>query len=167
MRIEELSIGDWVCAKLAKWESDDADMTPPLQIKAIYGIERHNLYVDLFNPTTNTIEHSAFVEDLVPIPLTPEILEKNGFANPCKKDDDYCATLFCSPIPSKNSHIGDFAETWIHKECCEIKIFTSAKPKRLYPQYDYDFILEHYGFQYVHQLQHLLRLMGIEKEIEV
>lgn len=40
MKIEELSIGDWVVAKLAKWERDDADMTPPLQVKVIDGTER-------------------------------------------------------------------------------------------------------------------------------
>ena len=148
MRIEELSIGDWV-----NYEGKT------VKIKGVCSMV-----------TFEISEHLLCTSgacNIEPIPLTPEILEKNGFVYPCKKNDDYCATLFCSPIPSKNHHIGDFAETWIHKECCEIKIFTSAKPERLYPQYDYDFMLEHYGFKYVHQLQHLLRLMGIEKEIEV
>lgn len=154
MRIEELSIGDWVQDKNGKYAQ-------------ILGIENwSDGYV--LNVRINGVDVGCVsASSAHPIPLTPEILEKNGFVYPCKKDDDYCATLFCSPIPSKNSHIGDFAETWIHKECCEIKIFTSAKPERIYPQYDYDFMLEHYGFQYVHQLQHLLRLMGIEKEIEL
>lgn len=140
MRIEELSLGDWVCAKLAKWESDDADTTPPLQVKCIDGLERHNLYVDLFDPTTNTIEPSAFVGDLIPIPLTPEILEKNGvhFVEDFG-DGEY---LFACPM---------FSVIWL-KGRGEWKF--CVPNAWLY-------------LRSVHELQHALRLAGIEKEIEV
>lgn len=142
MRTEELSIGDWVCAKLAKWESDDADMTPPLQVKRINGIERHNLYVDLFNPANNSIEHSAFVEDLIPIPLTPEILEKNG-----KTNKDYLAWLIAGRAVVEKEPTGEYS----------VHIYDAAIDK----------VLVTACAQHVHQLQHALRLAGIEKEIEV
>ena len=138
MRIEELSVGDWVCAKLAKWESSDADMTPPLQVKRINGIERHNLYVDLFNPESNTIEHSAFVEDLIPIPITPEILEKNGISK-TYESDEYAV------------YKGEgFGVTEYYTELWE---FDRHRNRLM--------------IRNVHQLQHALRLAGIEKEIEV
>ena len=151
MRIEELSIGDWVCAKLAKWERDDADMTPPLQIKRINGIERHNLYVDLFNPTNNTIEHSAFVGDLIPIPLTPEILEKNGFEfkHAGLEFDHYDLTLEngMSLLLSFNRDEHYY-------------LMYETKGERGMHQIDCP-------LGSVHQLQHALRLAGIEREIEV
>lgn len=151
MRIEELSIGDWVCAKLAKWESDDADMTPPLQVKAIYGIERHNLYVDLFNSTTNTIEHSAFVEDLIPIPLTPEILEKNGFE-----------------FQRESLAFVDYVTKFENRKILLLGIIGGEMYCLMYEDegkremHQIDCLLGS-----VHQLQHALRLAGIGKEIEV
>ena len=141
MRIEELSIGDWVCAKLAKWESDDADMTPPLQVKRIDGIERHNLYVDLFNPSNNTIEHSAFVEDLIPIPLTPEILEKNGYR-----------------LIIKNNRFNDWSNSTVVVRKYDYEdnycLFIGGV-KMKFKLHD------------VHQLQHALRLAGVGQEIVV
>lgn len=147
MRIEELSIGDWVCAKLAKWESDDADMTPPLQVKQINGIERHNLYVDLFNPSNNTIEHSAFVEDLIPIPLTPEILEKNGLMRVTEEEDyeAYCCNDFL--IRRSKFSCTDWWQVDVH-----------------YKQY----VAHLSGYiRYVHQLQHLLTINECDKKIEL
>ena len=138
MRIEELSVGDWVCAKLAKWESGDADMTPPLQVKRINGIERHNLYVELFNPTNNTIEHSAFVEDLIPIPITPEILEKNGI-NKTYDSDEYAV------YKGEGFNVNDYyTELWEF----------SLRRNRVM-------------LKNVHQLQHALRLAKVEKGIAV
>ena len=154
MRIEELSIGDWVCAKLAKWESDDADMTPPLQVKRINGIERHNLYVDLFNPSNNTIEHSAFVEDLIPIPLTPEILEKNGF-----KIDRL------SGWHIYETQNGLRTTVWLGKNR-DGKIEVSSQS--IFDLETYEcFLRVELNNIAVHDLLHALHLAGIEKEIEL
>lgn len=136
MKIEELSIGDWVCAKVAKWENEDADMTPPLQVKCIDGTERHNLFVDLFYPAYNTIVYSAFVEDLIPIPLTPEILEKSGF--------EYVGG-------------GVFSYDTVDLFYEDGKFYFAREA-------GYDKLLH---IEHTHQLQHALRLAGIEKEIEV
>ena len=141
MKIEELSIGDWVCAKLAKWENDDADKTPPLQVKRIDGTERHNLYVDLFNPANNTIEHSAFVEDLIPIPLTPEILEKNGCLHTA--ENRILCDWFDGRITVRKYNSREWYELFVGSNQMKFKLM------------------------FVHQLQHALRLAGIDKEIEL
>ena len=170
MKIEELSISDWVQAKLAKWESDDANMTHPLQVKVIYGIERHNLYVDLFNPTNNTIEYSAFVEDLIPIPLTPEILEKNGFERKQYTIDfvdveeieyDGYRHILCRDGVQYDIILVDSCGGYFdleiessHRDECGERILISSR-------LSLDYV------EFVHQLQHALRLAGIKKEIKV
>lgn len=84
---------------------------------------------------------------LEPIPLTPEILEKNGFSG-----EGYNMGVIgfhTDPIPE----VKDGYEVFIWKDMClEIKHgFTHLK---------------RYTF-YVHELQHALKLCGIEKEIEL
>lgn len=170
MKIEELSIGDWVCAKLAKWESDDADTTPPLQVKRIDGIERHNLYVDLFNPTTNTIEHSAFVEDLVPIPITPEILEKNGFerekytidtAEAQEIEYDGYRHILCQDRVQYDIILADSFGGYFDLEIESSHRDDAGERILISSRLSLDYV------EFVHQLQHALCLAGIEKEIVV
>ena len=82
-------------------------------------------------------------DDVIPIPLTPEILEKNGFyheTNVGYIDDDY----------NGRKIIYDF---WNHN----LKII-----------YNYKTMLDIEGWLdniHVHELQHALKLCGIEKEI--
>ena len=68
-----------------------------------------------------------------PIPLTPEILKKNGFSVNYH-EDDLCYAQSCGDV------IG------IHI-------------------YGTNGLMEEMYFKYVHELQHALRLCGIEKEI--
>lgn len=79
----------------------------------------------------------AWVKDIVPIPLTPEILEKNGW----KKDD----------------------ATWIFKKG-NISIFILLDDET-YAVYLLGVrVLE---FHFVHELQHLLFGLGLKSEMEV
>lgn len=87
------------------------------------------------------------VEALEPIPLTPEILEKNGFSG-----EGYNMGVIgfhTDPIPE----VKDGYEVFIWKDMClEIKHgFTHLK---------------RYTF-YVHELQHALKLCGINLEIKL
>lgn len=137
MRVEELSIGDWVVVKLTKWDYDSPEETEPMRIRCIDNSDRKRAYADL-EFSSGLYSTSAYIEDLRPIPLTPEILEKNGFV----KSD--LATVI----------------EWYHWGDAYIGfkdglIYTSINGREIW------------GMRYVHQLQHVLRLAGIEKEIEL
>jgi len=139
IRNEELMIGDWVRIKSDK-EPDDAywlhDMQPGQALKVTeilsYGI----------NPDWCCGEINDCVpEDAIePIPLTPEILEKNGFK------------------PGIISWILWDEET----DECLIML------KRINNAFIFPPLAGmSFGIQYVHELQHLFRLGGIEKSIEL
>ena len=122
LRAEDLMVGDWVLLSATQ---------VPICVKAVYST--------MIVPTPDTDNFHAVIGDefLAPIPLTPEILEKNGF-------------------------VYDL----------EDKLFEDIYPRisMLYAQYR---LVENYGInygemseiKYVHQLQHALRLCGIDKEI--
>lgn len=128
MKAEELMIGDWVFIK-------------DYPIKAL--------------PQKVRPEH--FVRSLVefePIPLTPEILERNGFL--------------------ANKHV--YPYPYYEYEVKEIKLIIGfAFPQGNKTSYKKPWVcidtecvyIEHLPCMFVHQLQHALRLCGIEKEIEL
>lgn len=124
MRIEELSIGDWV-------------MIEGAPVKVWY------LSADgEVNDTTYDIE---------PIPLTPEILEKNGFER-----GEY------SEIREYNEwEIGE----WDNPPYVSVKLDIDRQVIRVTNRGRDMFIAD--KEVYVHQLQNALRLAGVEKEIEV
>lgn len=121
INIRELSIGDWV--RHTFYEEN-------LQIKRIDG-ESERLLVE-----KGLMSVSCHLDHFEPIPLTPEILEKNGWS---KEYDDVweCGVWRISQI----------------NKC----LFVLYNKK-----YDYDFCAY---IDTVHQLQHALRLAGVEKEI--
>ena len=69
--VSDLSIGDYARVKMCKWDYDDPDT---LDAKVL-SIEGNSVGVGYDN---SGILMSAFVEDLHPIPITAEVLEKNG-----------------------------------------------------------------------------------------
>ena len=125
MKANELMIGDWVRIKdgypfkmedvsgtslFRRWTSDGETMIP-------YG--------------WNEIE---------PIPLTWEILEKNGF------------TRFGTGYILKGEHFG---------------LDNPSSPNNYLDNYWLRISIKAVNIKYVHELQHALRLCGIEKEIEL
>ena len=131
MKAEELMIGDWVCT--------EHDSTPR-QIDWIRTGE-----VGLF---WNKVVTPPY---LVPIPLTPEILEKNGFERAAcgvgaiiytfSDDDEYYALA--------------------------IDEYTDSIWRVEYTNCEMHFPLVRIMVLFVHDLQHALRLCGIEKTIEL
>ena len=119
MGLSELMIGDWV------YRPDCYSKVKEIRENGIIGYDHLRGIISF--------------EELEPIPLTPEILEKNGF-------------VYDS----------------------EDKLFEDIYPRisMLYAQYR---LVENGGInygemseiKYVHQLQHALRLCGIDKEIEL
>lgn len=98
----------------------------------------------------------AWVKDIVPIPLTPEILEKNGWVK----------EVMCRGI--KNSH-------WVYTkpDIEEYGYFPIYIEKGIgdefdvYPFTDNQVCTQIAYIKYVHQLQHLLFGLGLNSEMEL
>lgn len=144
MEAKELMIGDWLC-----YEGEHN-----IQVK---GID--------FPPNGNSAYISFGAEfyhcdDFSPIPLTTEILEKNGFKIEEEYDKiydthNYYATLNC--VDSKKRNVEVNYSTFSN----EITIFCHDRQNiLLYCNLETQ-------IKHVHELQHALRLCGIEKEIEL
>lgn len=118
MKSNELMIGDWVYDTILKGNTR-------VEIISLVGI-KGDFHENIYNE--NTFE---------PIPLTPEILKRNGFIN-----GEFYA----------ESHIEDWQ---IMSDC----IHLAARSER-------GWCID-IPCRYVHELQHALRLCGIEKEIEL
>lgn len=128
MKTNELMLGDWVL---------DTRTGTPLRV----------------NPFMAEFE----VPEWQPIPLTPEILEKNGFdvvrGNRIMglQVSDRCTLRIGDGMEEKRVEMQDWGETEERKWFIEIRNLGSI-------------ILQLY-IGYTHQLQHALRLCGINKEI--
>ena len=130
MNIQELSVGDWI-------KTGDEDFRGSREC-TIQGIEKwRNNYVLVVKFKDGSIETLAS-RCFDPIPLTPEILEKNGWS---KEYDDVW-------------ECGVWRIKQINK--CLFVLYNE--------KYDYDFCVY---IDTVHELQHALRLAGVGKEIEL
>lgn len=133
MEASDLMIGDWV-------EID----CKPKQISSVLETPMGGM-VRCQNQSI-----TAFVEHISPIPLTPEILEKNGFTQlePSVNYDWWC-------IDNKDKFLVGFG--------------FGKEEGRTVTGWVFDTVgLCDYKRQIgVHELQNLLRLAGIEKEIEL
>ena len=126
MKVTDLMLGDWVLCD-----------GKPYQVAEISaGLLCIDAERELFaNP-----------EDVKPIPLTPEILEKNGWKV-------YPAITFL--------RFNDRYELEYDCECHTLEIFATAEDREKLAKS----IFLSYNIQFVHELQHALRDCGIEKEI--
>ena len=88
-----------------------------------------------------------------PIPLTKEILEKNGFEK-CNVDDDGAVQYEFG-----DDNLG--IDLWVSMPCL---LGAWRKWKGMEKSYN---MINEFPIRYVHELQHALRLCGIEKEIEL
>ena len=103
----------------------------------IYGIFNEGRIAIIAEPSKTYIELSP--EDIQPVPLTPEILEKNGFEEGWwwrLKGEDF----------------------WLRHSGDEYRAYTDG---------DADKRDNFCWIRYVHELQHCFRLLGIEKKIVI
>ena len=137
MRIEELSVGDWVMFR----PNDKVFITEPKFTETI-------ARVTAIGKTDVCLEHkdrgweAIPLECIEPIPLTAEILEKNGFEE--LKDKSWVGH-------NHHCHIQPHRSSWT----------LLANKRGFYRTIRFE------NLAFVHELQHALRLAGIEKEIEV
>ena len=147
MKAKELMIGDWVKIKTYgvsdKYERTEAYIYVKIAkiCSCLITVEYNNEINEPYCICKNT--------DIEPIQLTSEILEKNGFEN--IGDDTY-------QLEEKPCWF--WVDFFRHTYGCEYDTST-------YEYEDDEHRLKLYGIPSVHELQHALRLCGIEKEIEL
>ena len=124
MEKKDLMIGDWVLC----------DNTP-YQIAEMGGMVCLSFEQELF----------AALEDIQPIPLTAEILEKNGFRN-------------------IGGHWYDDAADYYE---LEVETYSDSIWRVIYHNTEFNIGDERVFVSHIHELQHALRLFGIKREIEL
>ena len=120
MNAKDLMIGDWVQGFLPDTYSQVCGIINECQVAIMSG----GAYMEVSN------------EDIRPIPLTPEILEKNGFTN-----GQFYGELL-------------YSRWQIQADCFSIRFRREDTEEG-----------GSFRCKYVHELQHALRLCGIDKEI--
>jgi len=129
MKVNELMIDDWVLDTFGK----------PMKVRDIITFD--NKYSAKRYVNGNSLEgggaYSQREENINPIPLTPEILEKNGFVSIC---DDYFAYYFNK---------------------------LEIREREITAEGLYEYELEIGGvwvfIHYIHELQHILRLCKLNE----
>lgn len=148
MKANELMIGDWVNLKNGK-------VIMPCRITVIGHAtqDRNEIGTTVCVDLSKEFPTCIFDMDVItPLPLTPEILEKNGFKK-CA-GNEWSVFKYEDDDHTKNAL---YQVLWSADELyLEISSYTSNTG-------DFNRI----GIMYVHELQHALRLCGIEKTIEL
>lgn len=132
MKANELMIGDFL-----RYKQDFPHTHLQGKLVKVCGIDGR---VDVRTIDDGIFHDSEHPDWLEPIPITPEILEKNGFGDEEMSDDNY----------GNEIQIDLSLDEWTHEE--ETGAIISGYGKKI---------------KYVHELQNALRLCGIEKEIIV
>lgn len=145
MDIKKLMIGNWVNYRPGCIDEEThkptyfAETGFPIRLTCLY----HNM--SQYDDEEQTYEVADY--ELSPIPITTEILEKNGFG-----------------YIEKDEHLSHY---FLGEECycknMDLHIGTDNKGNYWLNYYNNSI----YGLRHIHQLQHAFRLLGIEKEIEL
>lgn len=130
MKASELMIGDTL-----RYKQDFPFASLQGKIAKVCGVDGR---VDVRTIDDDKFHESEHPNWLEPIPLTPEILEKNGFRH--------------------GSYVGGY-----YSPDCPFRVFVKTEGGCEFTTLFDDEI--HFSCIFVHQLQHALRLYGIEKEI--
>ena len=130
MKKSELKLGDWVLAGGSPIKIDEL----------VEGIDALTIYDD----ETNEIENYSY-DDLSPIPLTSEILEKNGW----KEDDeiwgiDYTFGHLHIEFFSNGKEIESMVSVTDDRDVCCLR-----------------------QIKYIHELQHLLWALGMDDDLKI
>lgn len=140
MKATELMVGDWV--QISVW-----DCKPfPSKVTSInYNSYQGKDFVDWIDTED---EEDIGMYEVQPIPLTPEILEKNGFE---KKEDDFGQELY-------SLLLGEWAITYMSINGCPyLKIEDVLDYDRAHSVLNLKDSVYH-----VHELQHELKKVGYE-----
>jgi len=146
MKAKELMIGDWVqISEFCKYHGAIGRIKTLIEHK-----DNENAYFKVFlqNNTIHIGIEDICSDDIRPIPLTPEILEKNGFEKALQLSNTEPSDI----DEEGNKHYSYNKTFWGWWQPDNILSIPANG-------------LGWLNIKYVHQLQHALRLCGIEKEI--
>lgn len=153
LRAEELMVGDWVYMKAHRGFDSQyikVESIPDPSSDTLYGhIGAYPISEDM---DFRDIEDSH----LEPIPITQEILEKNGFTN-------YGESWF---IPHDDKNKRESVMVGFHMYCTVINITKGNNAYYKEVPCKYRCCAEN-RHVYIHELQHCLKLCGIDKTIEL
>lgn len=161
MKANELMVGDWVRGTATldqEWYDWQFAPGESIQVRSIL---HSGINYESKGGTESFEDDTIRFNDIEPIPLTPEILEKNGFSfTGSGQRDMMLATPFGIAGDRYNIYVG------LKKKTIEAFIaFANTESKAGWRKHN-STLLEVSG-PYVHELQHALRLCGVEKEITV
>lgn len=147
IKISELSIGDWVM---------NTKSNSPNRVIGLRTMFQDTYEIIAVGDDTQymLIEDNKELHNFEFLPLTPEILEKNGFDAP--KAKVWNDSWYWSNRKDVALELRESFGLWY------MEIVTKEQRSGLQSNRKLGI-----GFKYVHQLQHALRLAGVEKEIEV
>lgn len=139
MKTTEIMIGDYVRLKKNK------------DIVCIFEIDEDRNVINN-EPDGYDSEHNIMISEIEPIPITKEFLENNRFVN-------------CNTIGEKFELRIYFDDS--HYQI--IRYYLETKELSVKTEYSYSIrpTIEHLRIQYVHELQNILRLCHIDKEIKL
>lgn len=147
MKTEELSIGDWVQAGTVVFQGEER-LTPPMRVVGI-GETWVNLEID--PEQGDPFEED--IKDIRPIPLTADILERNCFENTSSSPYRTDYRLVVSAETDQYLFISLF------KKANRVQIVFG--PGRVDATISFS-----KNCCYVHDLQHAMRMCGIEEKIQ-
>ena len=138
LKISDLSVGDWV-----RWKVDDK--TYDMQVSGVTDRRIYGLH--------DGIEYSMLLTQICPIPITAEILEKNGWVF-------HKGSLWWVCDIDKDTR----TSVWLGKNSeCRVEVSVLYGESRTWSNYaDVKLANAH-----IHLLQRTLRLAGVEKEINL
>lgn len=138
MKANELMIGDWV-------------MINPI---SYYQVEQIRVEFGELRIYLKGTEVFATENEIMPIPLTPEILEKNGiFKHKFEGHLEECYSTSANPISNEQFILWEETDRFelVLRHIVDNLTYSALRCK----------------VRYVHELQHALRVCGIEKTIEL
>jgi len=156
MKANELMTGDWVRVRLP-WRCPwDGHIEKRWYMRRVTGVrtsvtDANKIYL-YFEPW------GVLPEDIEPIPLSPVILEKNGW----------------KLVPDTPYDLVYLWSTEVDGEYTDVRIIVGKDHDNVW-RWDFPILNIHLyrgsinltKFKYLHELQHALRLCGIDKQIEL
>ena len=162
MDAKDLMIGDWIHVKGERekpfsWEKSTLDAD--CMVEAIYTEPVSGLMLMGIKWWDNDGTWSSITcdeDEITPVPLTDEILKKNGFV--LRLDSPY-SKEFVLELPGEDDESDYFC---VERNKKQDRTYIEFSPVDGKVRLDYFFT-----DYYVHQLQHALRLCNINKEIKL